>query len=331
VTGSSHALQGWTPIAVDWGGARPAIRWCYTEGVEFTDPFFDQTIDHCLRDPFRLLFWRETGFESLAEFASASPGLQPAGFVFHMSRCGSTLLAQMFARLPRALVMSEPPPIDAVLRSRSVRSDTGDRELVDWLRWMVSALGQPRRLEQRAFVVKLDAWAILKFPLIRMAFPDAACVFVFRDPVEVLVSQLDHRGYHMIPGSLPPGWLGLSADEGQSLSPEQYCAAVLAALCESALSAARARQLTLIEYGTLPSAAVDIVAPLFGIDVGASERALFAGVAERNAKNPAIPFVADEVEKRRRASPAIRAAVDARVGAVYEALENLSEVDRDRS
>jgi hypothetical protein len=320
VTERSQALQGWTPTAVRWAGAQTAIRWCFTDGIEFTDPFFDQTIDRCLRDPFRLLFWRETGFEALAEFASASPGLRPTGFIFHMSRCGSTLMTQMLAGLPAALVMSEPPTVDAVLRSGRARSED---ELVDWLRWMMSALGQPRRAGQQAFVVKLDAWAIIGFPLIRRAFPDAACVFVYRDPVEVLVSQLGHRGYHMIPGTLPPGWFGLSADEVYSVSPEQYCAAVLAGLSESAMRAAGAGELTLIQYNTLPAAVPDIVAPLFGIDIGPSERALLAAVAQRDAKNPVLRFAADGAEKRGRASSALRSAVDARVGAVYESLENL--------
>jgi hypothetical protein len=325
VTERSHALQGWTPIAVERAGGPSAIRWCFTDGVEFADPFFEQTIDRCLRDPFRLLFWRDTGFDALAELASVSPGLRPTGFIFHMSRCGSTLLAQLLARLPAVLVMSEPPTVDGVLRS-----GVGDRERVDRLRWMISALGQPRRVEQASFVVKLDAWSILDFALIRTAFPDAVCVFVYRDPLEVLVSQLARRGYHTIPGTLPPAWFGLSAGEMESMSPEHYCAAVLAALCESALRAARAGELTLIPYRSLPGAVADIVAPLFGIDVGSSERALFAAVAELDAKNPVIPFVADGVEKRRRASAAARAAVDARLGAVYDSLESQRRGDRDR-
>ena len=83
VTAPAHSLQGWTPIAVKWVDRRPLIRWCFTEGIEFTDPFFDQTIDRCLLDPFRLLFWRESDIGSLGELAGASPGLEPAGFIFH--------------------------------------------------------------------------------------------------------------------------------------------------------------------------------------------------------------------------------------------------------
>jgi hypothetical protein len=299
VTQAPDPLAGWTPIGVQRDGPRPVIRWCFTDGVEFTEPFFDQTIDRCLRDRFRLLFWRETEIAALAELASRSPGLTPAGFVVDMSRCGSTLVAQMLAGLPNALVISEAGPVDAVLRAQTARSDIVEDDVVDWLQWMVSALGRPRRPGQTRFVVKFDAWAILQLRLIRAAFPDTACIFVYRDPVEVVVSHLGHRGYHMIPGTLPPSWFGLSSREVQSLSAEQCFAAVLARLCDTALAAARGGHLTLLQYDSLPDAVLETVTRLFGIDVGASEREVFARVAGRDAKNPAVPFVADRAAKQR--------------------------------
>ena len=117
VTTVSHRLVGWTPTALVFDDRKPAVRWCFTEGIEFTDPMFNQTIERCLRDPFRLLFWRRTDMDVLAEFVTASPGLEPSGFIFHLSRCGSTLVAQMLAALSEALVMSEPPSFDHVLRA----------------------------------------------------------------------------------------------------------------------------------------------------------------------------------------------------------------------
>jgi hypothetical protein len=310
-------LAGWTPCSVRLDGGRPVIRWCFTEGIEFTDPFFEQTVDRCLRDYFRLLFWRETGIAELAEFASTSPGLTPNGFIFHVSRCGSTLVSQMLAALPSALVLSEPGPLDTMLRS-------GDPEdAVDRLRWIVSALGQRRRAGHTAFVVKLDAWAIFQLPLIRSAFPETPCLFVYRDPLEVLVSQLGHRGYHMIPGALPPAWLGFSPEQAVSLSAEQYIAAVLARLCEAAAGAARAGQLTLVDYGSLPDVVGDTVAPLFGIDVSERERELFKEVAVRDAKNPVIEFAADSADKQRVATTEARAAVSQRAVPAYHALEQL--------
>ena len=174
-------LAGWTPVALRWTGDRPLIRWCFTDGVAFTDPFFEQTIERCLADPFRLLFWRDTAV-GCPDVAAAGPTLEPAGFIFHMSRCGSTLASQMLATLPHVTVMSEPDPIDAILRALRSRPDVSEAQAVDWLRWMVAVLGQRRRPEHTRYVVKLGASAILHLPLFRAAFPNARCVFVYRDP-----------------------------------------------------------------------------------------------------------------------------------------------------
>jgi len=306
-------LAGWTPIAVRDDGQGTVVRWCFTEGAQFDEPFFEQTIDCCLRDPFRLLFWRETGIDALAELASEAPGLEPSGFIFHMSRCGSTLVARMLGSLPRVLVVSEAGPIDEILRTGAV----------DWLRWMVSALGQSRRPGQTRLVIKLDAWAIFALPLVREAFPAVPCVFVYRDPVEVVVSHLGHRGYHTVPGTLPPEWLGLSELMLQTLEPEQYVAAVLGAICDAAVARARAGALTLVNYDSLPGSVAAAVAPLFGIAVGPAARAAFALAAGQDAKNPYIQFVPDRADKRRRADARVREAVDVWLRPSYEALEQL--------
>ncbi len=163
----------------------------------------------------------------------------------------------MLAALREVLALSEPGSIDAVLRAAEV----------DWLRWMVSALGQTRRPGQTRLVVKLDAWAIFELPLVREAFPDVRCVFVYRDPVEVVVSHLGHRGYHTVTGTLPPEWLGLSEGMFQTLEPEQYIAAVVGAICDAAVTGARVGALTLLNYDSLPDSVAALVAPLFGIDV----------------------------------------------------------------
>jgi hypothetical protein len=306
-------LSGWTPYSVRSDGSGTTIRWCYTDGLPFTDPFFEQTIERCLLDPFRLLFWRETDAAELAEFAARRPGLAPAGFIFHMSRCGSTLVSQMLAGVPRALVISEAPPIDAAIRAGSG----------DGLRSIVSALGQRRAAEQETLVVKLDAWAILDLALIRRAFPGVPCVFVYRDPLEVLASQLGHRGYHVIPGTLPPERFGLAAGEPEAMPPERYVATALASLCAAAARGAREHQLTLIDYPSLPGAVLDTIAPLFGIELSSSERARLEQIATRDAKNPYLEFEADSEAKSAAASPAARSAAAEIAGPAHAELELL--------
>jgi hypothetical protein len=297
-------LTAWTPIAVSFRGGEPVIRWCFTGGIEFTEPMFDQTIDRALQHPFRLLFWRETGLAALAEHARDHPGLAPAGFVFHMSRCGSTLVAQMLAALPDALVISEPGPLDTLTRS-------GGATPVD-LQAMVSALGQPRTAAQQRLVIKLDAWAVLQLPLIRRAFPETPFVFLYRDPVEVIVSHLNRRGYHTIPGTIA----GVPIDS----RPEQYIAAVLGHLLDAAVAATRTGDLVLINYEQLPAAVPETLAPRFDLRPDA---ALLANAAKRNAKNPFLEFAPDGDAKRSTAGAEIRDAAARHVAPAYLELERI--------
>ncbi len=298
MSAAGPALAGWTPVRVRSTDDGPVVRWYFTEGIEFTDPFFDETIRRAARDRFRLLFWRETGIDALTDFARERPGLEPAGIIFHLSRSGSTLAAQMFAGLPTVLVMSEPPPFDHVLRARTTHPDRARRgrvdgkidSRVDWLAALGSALGQPRRRDQAHFILKLDAWAVLEWPIVLSAFPRTPCVFVYRDPLDVLVSQLGHRGFHMIPGTLPPDLLGIDPATLAAMTPEVYAATVLACLAAAGLAAARTDRMALVNYDTLPAAVGDVLAPAFGVEVGPAEHAVFSAVAERDAKNPAVPY-----------------------------------------
>jgi hypothetical protein len=316
-----HPLTGWTPTDVDWHDGRPIVRWCFTEGVEFTDPFFDQTIERCQDDPFRLLFWRQTTGDVMAELARTSPGLELSGIIFHLSRCGSTLLTQMLGQLSQVSVMSEPPVFDHVLRARTQCPELSEPDLTHWLRTVASVLGQPRHSGQTRLVIKLDAWAIRQWPLIRQAFPDTPFLFLYRDPLEVIVSHLGHRGYHMIPGTLPEEFIGIPKTDAQAMTPEQYCATVLRRLCEAALDAADHGHVRLFNYSSLPEIVTDVIAPFFGLDVGHADRAALAAITERDAKNRFVPFVADGADKQKQASPEVHSAVNTQVRPVYEALE----------
>ena len=102
---------------------------------------------------------------------------RPAGFIFHMSRCGSTLVAQMLAALPENRVLSEPTAINAVIRAALLDARIPRATLVDWLRTVVGLLGCPLEGESRYFV-KLDCWHVLALPLIVEAFPETPWIFL---------------------------------------------------------------------------------------------------------------------------------------------------------
>ncbi len=112
--------KGWVPIQLHRAGAEAFIDWCWLGADRFTDPFFENTIDLAQSKPFNRLFTHRTPIAELGEWYEESPGLMPSGFIFHMSRCGSTLVSQMLAALPENLVISEAAPLDRLARAFTI-------------------------------------------------------------------------------------------------------------------------------------------------------------------------------------------------------------------
>ena len=163
--------QGWIPIRVFWRGAEPMVDWCLLGRRRFTDPFFETTILRHLDHPFHHAFRRQTPIEALAGWSEKSPGIRPSGFIFHESRCGSTVICRMLAALEQNVVLAEPIPADSILRAHFRRPEIPTEQRIAWFRWMISALGQRRGGEERHLFVKFDAWNIAELPVIRQAFP----------------------------------------------------------------------------------------------------------------------------------------------------------------
>jgi hypothetical protein len=289
-------------------GAGPAVDWFDLGYLRFDDPFFVETVyraerrhrDHPDMAPFR----RQTPIAVLLDQADMAPGIDPTGFVFHLARCGSTLVAQMLAALPEHLVLSEAPPIDAILRTRFWGGISED-ERVRWLRAVVSALGRSRFGETRLFI-KFDAWHITELPLIRRAFPDVPWIFLYRDPVEVLVSHQRSTAALTIPGAIPAGAFGLDLASAAMLPPAEYAAQVTAAIAEAALEDLDGLG-RLVHYDQLPGALPEILSH-FGVDVSAADLARMRVVALDNAKARGMPFIPDSEGKQADASPEVRAA-----------------------
>jgi gluconate kinase len=312
-------LDGWIPIRLYWQEAGPVVDWCFFGDQRFVDPFFSQTVEVALRGPCNLLFRHQTPIDALDEWGQSRPGLSPDGFIFHMSRSGSTLVAQTLAALSTNLVISEAAVIDSAVRSYLRSAGTSEERRIEWLRSIINALGQPRANEKH-YIIKFDAWNTLDLPLIRRAFPRVPWVFVYRDPMEVMVSQFDQRGAHTIPGVLPPGLFGMDLQSAVSMPPEEYCARVLATICNAALQFHREGG-QLINYSELPEIVWNRMLEFFGIDCSESELDALRVAARRDAKSPLAIFQSDAERKRQRASEAVRAAADKWLYPVYEQLE----------
>jgi hypothetical protein len=322
----SYDFEGWLPVRVFWRDAQAWVDWCRFGDVGLTEPFFRDSVATALRQPFNQAFRHETPIAALREWREASPGLEPTAFLYHASRCGSTLISQMLAGLGTHVVVSEPPMLDAVLRARFVAPGLDEGTQIEWMRGLVSALAQPRRGE-RAFVVKLDAWSVFELALMRKAFPNTPWIYLYRDPLEIAVSQLRERGAYMIPGMLGPALPMFGMNEVASMSPQEFIARVLGKMLEAGHAGCVNAGGVALHYNELPSAMWTSVRELLAIGDDDRSRQQLQGAAKWNAKNPQAEFARDSERKQREASAELRALVDRWAAPAYRMLEGVRSVD----
>ena len=270
--------EGWIPARLELRDGVPVCEWIRAPEGSFTEPFFEDSIRKLLRQPLTAF----TRFEGPLPEAQGPP---PAGLIFHMSRCGSTLISRCLATLSRMKIIAEAPPIDDILRSGASEANRAD-----WLRRLAGAYGP-------GCVVKFDSWHIHDLPLIHRAFPETPWIFVHRDPVEVLVSQLRQPGLQMM--------------ERSGLSGPDAGVRVLRGFLTAAVAARDIPHGLLVNYQELPGAIGGRIAAHFGIRLTEQEEAGIREAAQLDAKNPYASFVPDSVGKQEagralRKTPAIQ-------------------------
>jgi predicted ribosomally synthesized peptide with nif11-like leader len=320
--GMAAKFAGWIPIRAYWRGNRPVVDWGHFGNLRFTDPFFADTVAKALRRPFNQLFRRQTSVETLCELEACDPGLPPTGFIFHMSRCGSTLTAQMLAALPQNIVIAEAAPIDSILSANLHSPLITDTQRILWLRAMVSALGRGRQNREKHFFIKFDSWHTLDLPLIQQVFPEVPWIFLYREPLEVMVSHQNMPGSQMVPGMLSSRFEKLPAGISSQMSLAEYSAGILEVICEAALRHRDDRGL-FINYQQLAEAVEPLLEGHFGVPLSDAEKKQMLRVTEFDAKTPCLPFVPDSEQKKRQASETIHALSTRFLTPVYERLEAL--------
>jgi len=309
-------LARWTPVRLDFSAPRPAIYWADLSAERFADPFFDQSVARWASSTHARPLVR-TGLEALVAL-DAEPSLEPAGMIFHLSRCGSTLVSRLLGTLPGVVVLAEPAPLNALLGLDPVRVD--EAALARLVRLLVRALGRCRHDDEHRLVLKCTSWNVRRRSVLAAAFPDTPWVWVQRNPVQVLASLL----------ASPPGWLGLQAEPRRAarrfgLDPNavstmtraEFAARALGAMLEAA-SADPVGRLS-VDYADLPSAAWERIAVHLGLeaDPAAIERMIdesrfYSKDSARQAfagDDPERRPVTDEIREaaRRFAEPGYRA------------------------
>jgi hypothetical protein len=320
---TARRFDGWVPFRLYWQAGEPGVEWAYMGANRFSEPFFEQSIYFEVRTPFNSLFRFRTPLSALAEWSAVSPGLKPAGFIFHLSRCGSTLITRMLAAQPSNLVLSEPGLLDRILRSHERAPEAPPERRAMWVQWLVSALGQPRSGVERRLFIKFDPRNIADFPLLRLAFPDVPWIFVYRNPVEVMVSNLRSPSLLVTRGILGPGYLNFDGSLLSGMDDAEYAARVLGIVAETAARHVAAAGGKPIEYTQLPEAVWGDLGRHFGIEFTSQEVDLLKQVATRDAKKPERRFENDTDGKNREATAHVRRLVEQWIAPHFARLEEI--------
>jgi hypothetical protein len=317
-------FSDWMPARIAWprsagGSVQPSVEWTLMRRQRLLDPFFEETLQRQMMHPFHQVFRRDSSMEEMVEWTEAHPGAPLGGIIFHMSRCGSTLLCRQLMALERNIVASEPAPVDGVLRASMHIPGLPHEVQVRWLRAMVAAIGQPRNGEQ-AFYLKTDCWHVRHADLLREAFPNIPRIFLYRDPVEVMVSQRRMPAVWTVPGMVHPHALGMEFSDWDPRETDVYCARALANICEAGLRAAQSDpRCLLVNYSELPEAICGRLLGHFGLRE--EHVPAMRAAAQQSAKVPSMTFERDSNAKQAEATERLRTVVAEHLQPVYERLE----------
>jgi hypothetical protein len=318
-------LARWTPVRLDFSGPAPAVDWADLSTERFAEPFFDETVARWASSGRGTRPLVRTGLDALAAL-DREPSLEPAGMIFHLSRCGSTLVSRLLARLPGVVVLAEPTPLNALLGLDPDRVD--EATLVRVVRLLVRALGRCRHGDERWLVLKCSSWNVRRRAVLAAAFPETPWVWVQRDPARVLASLLAE----------PPGWLGLQGEPARAarlfgldpaLSPStvpamtraEFAARALGAMLQAAASDP-ARRLC-IDHADLPAAVWERVVPHFGLEADSAAIELMTAESRFYAKDLAPDVFAGDAPGRRPMTDAMLEAAQRFAEPGYRALASM--------
>lgn len=202
------------------------VQWLFCGDTPFLAPFFDETLSllrHLPENQPRP--WPVTPTAHLAIVAQQT-ALPPAAIIFHVSRCGSTLLSQLLSQFSCNIVLSEVPFLDQVLRKTRLAGRTVP-EVLTLLQQAIATYTRIRTGEESHAFIKTDSWHISFYRYYRFLYPLTPSILLFRNPAEVLASQQKRKGLHAVPGLVEAELFGLIQEEAVHLQQDVYMARVL--------------------------------------------------------------------------------------------------------
>jgi len=315
----STDLKGWLPVDAVVVDGRPGLCWMEMSGVSLMEPFFQQTVERARRENRAERF---TEFDVLLQLEKELDSVEPTGFIFHSSRCGSTLVANACRAVSNSIVLSEANAIDKLIARFITDADNPVKESLYsiLLRGVVHALAQRRAGNEQNLFIKFACCSFAQLTRIKRIWPNVPWLFLYRDPVETIVSNMR---------DVPP-WLvdndrrilaSIIGDAGE-MGLEELCARTIGSLYTTAYNLADGNSM-LLNYNQLSVPVIASVLNFFKIDLSSEELEAIARTTQTYSKEASgtRAFVADIDSKQKLASDLVREMSERWAAEPYRLLE----------
>lgn len=306
MTDQKLMLKGWLPVDLDTNS--PSVTWMDFGSTPLDHPFFEDTVLK-LRHGFPPAKELKSDMEAVLATADRLSTATPDGLIFHVSRCGSTLLSNALRTGEGTVVVSEPDPITKLLipYDESTVAYPLDQWLplqAKFLQSLATIFAHYRTGRKERVIIKFASWSIFSWQVIRSIWPDVPCLIVIRDPIEVMISNL----------ALSIGWMKQKTyplDSGEvpvtQMDEVEYCARIIGKLCEAGIQLCNGHS-RVLDYEHINAATIRSAADFLGVKLPHDDR--LDRVLRVHAKDPRQRrvFNDDRQQKQQSATESMRRA-----------------------
>jgi hypothetical protein len=171
-----------------------------------------------------------SSIDVLPEWATTTDNIEPTAFIFHVSRCGSTLLSQMLSLQKSNIVLSEVPFFDDLLRYG--KKENCLPQTLPIIKAAIDLYSTKRNAEYKNVFIKTDSWHIHFYKELRELYPTTPFFFLYRKPDEVVQSQQKKRGMQAIPNLIEANVFGFNKEEISTMPLDEYMGMVIESYLE---------------------------------------------------------------------------------------------------
>ncbi len=290
ITKTDSAVKGWIPVKLYPEDDGLLCRWLFVGNKDFTEPFFDETISSCRSLPqngHRQKCMSDTAV--LADWVKEMDVIEPTAFIFHISRCGSTLISQMLGQQPANIILSEVPFFDDLLRHG--KKDDCMAAILPQLKAAIGLYAAKRKENQQHLFIKADSWHIHFYKELRALYPAVPFFLLYRKPDEVIRSQQKKRSMQAIPNLLEAAIFGFNKDEITGMQLDAYMGMVVESYLDAFLQILQKDNLAYaVNYHDGAMQIVETIASVTGLQISEAEKLLMQRRAGFHAKFPQQVF-----------------------------------------